>query len=325
MIKDKLNYWRRIFKVYLTKTPSYLNFWHEEPAAASDITPEKLGKYYMTFADKTAYKGPKDKDGVILFDYHSNIGIQYNPVAIAQYGLGHINQYLKTGDAQNLKEAKIQADWLIRNLEENEKGIPVWKHNFEWHYKKLLQPGWYSALSQGSGISLLVRIYKETNEEKYLETAKEAFRALNTDVEKGGVKFVDDEGNVWVEEYIIHPPTHILNGFLWTIWGIWDLYLVTGEKASKSLFEACVETLKKNLHRYNANYWSLYDLSKQKMKMLASPFYHKLHIAQLEATYKLTGEDIFRKYQELFQKYQKNWFKRKKALIYKAIFKVIYF
>ena len=325
MFRNKLNYWRRIFKVYLTKTQSYLDFWHEDPKATHDINPRKLGKYYMTFVDKADYEGPRDKNGVILFEYHSNIGIQYNPVAIAQYGLGHFNRFLETGNNKNLKEAKAQADWLVENLEKNDKDLPVWKHHFEWQYKKLLPSGWYSGLSQGSGISLLVRVYKETNEEKYLKAAKNAFISMNTDIKEGGVKFIDNQGNIWIEEYIIHPPTHILNGFLWAIWGLWDLHLVTGENPPKNLFERCIKTLKENLSRYDAGYWSLYDLSKQKMKMLASPFYHKLHIAQLEATHKLTGENIFKRYQKRFQKYQNSWFKRKKAFIYKAIFKLIYF
>lgn len=322
---SKLHYWLRIFKVYLTKTPSYLNFWHEEPAINSDFKKDRLAEYYMTFEDKAKYAGPKDKKGVILFDYYGNIGRQYNPVAIAQYGLGHYNLYLKRGNKKNLEIAREQADWLVENLEVNQKGLMVWQHHFDWTYKKLLKAPWYSALAQGAGISLLLRIHLATKEEKYLKTAKEAFEAMTVEMTDGGVKFFDENKNIWLEEYIIFPPTHILNGFIWALWGVWDYYLVTRKRAARDLFDACVETLKKNINKYDTGFWSLYDLSKQFLKMLASPFYHKLHIVQLEVMSELTSEAIFNFYARKWREYQNNKFYQYLALVYKAIFKLIYF
>lgn len=343
-VLKRIRYWRRIFKVYLSRDKGYLSFWHEKPAISEGITPEDiLGPYYMTFADKADYAGPKDERGVILFDYFFDIGRQYNPLAIAQYGLGHYNKHQKirskkqgikdegqetednTREGKHFEISKTQADWLVDNLEKNEAGLFVWKHKFKWHYKEWLEPGWYSAHAQGTGISLLARMYKKTNDVRYLEAAKKAFIALNTDRESGGVKFTDKEGNVWLEEYIIKQPTHILNGFLWALWGVWDYWLLTGDEKAKKLFRDCVETLKKNLPRYDAGFWSLYDLSRQKMKMLASPFYHDLHIVQLMATYILSENPVFKTYAEKFQNYKKSRWNRIRALTKKALFKLFYF
>ena len=331
-MKDRINYWRRIFKVYFSKTPSYLIFWHEKSAVSEGIIPDKLGVYYMTFSDKADYAGPKDENGVILFDYFFDIGRQYNPLAVAQYGLGHYNKYLEfriknleTEALRHLGIAKIQADWLVKNLENNDFGIPVWKHKFRWHYKKYLESGWYSAHSQGTGISLLARIYQETKDKKYFEAAQKAFLSLNLNIKDGGVKFVDEHNNVWLEEYLVEPATHILNGFLWALWGVWDYYLLTGDKDALVLWNACVETLKENLSKYDAGFWSLYDLSQQAMKMIASHFYHSLHIVQLKVTYILTNEEIFETYCKKFENYQKNKIYKFIAFIYKAIFKLLYF
>ena len=36
----------------------------------------------------------------------------------------------------------------------------------------------------------------------------------------GGVIFEDKKKDFWIEEYIVHPPTHILNGFIWALFGV---------------------------------------------------------------------------------------------------------
>ncbi len=324
-MKDRLNYWRRIFKVYFSKTPSYLIFWHEKPAVSESIIFDKLGVYYMTFRDKANYAGPKDKNGVILFDYYFDIGRQYNPLAVAQYGLGHYNLYLKTAEKEHLDIAKIQADWLVQNLENNDFGIPVWKHKFRWHYKKYLEAGWFSAHSQGAGISLLARIYQETKDKKYFEASQKAFLSLNLGIKEGGVKHIDEKGDVWLEEYLVEPTTHILNGFLWALWGVWDYYLLTNDEKAKNLFNVCVKTLKENLGKYDIGFWSLYDLSEQTLKMIASHFYHNLHIVQLKVTHILTKEPVFEIYHKKWESYGNNFLFKNFALIYKVIFKLFYF
>ncbi|MEK7608659.1 MAG: D-glucuronyl C5-epimerase family protein [Patescibacteria group bacterium] len=325
MLRDRIDYFRRIFRVYLTSDKGYLSFWHERPAVNENLIPGELGGYYMTFEDKASYLGPKDDDGVILFDYFADIGRQYNPLAVAQYGLAHYNLYLKTKQREHLDVARAQADWLVKNLEENDAGIPVWKHNFRWRYKQYLAPGWYSAHSQGTGISLLGRMYHTTGDERYLYTAKEAFRALDTRIGDGGVKCIDAAGNVWLEEYLVDPPTHILNGFLWGLWGVWDYYLLTNDPRGSGLFGDCIKTLLGNLKRYDTGYWSLYDLSQQSMHMLASPFYQRLHIVQMRIMFLITHNPLFDFYCRRFTLYESRGWNRYRAILYKAIFKLFYF
>jgi hypothetical protein len=323
-MKGRLNYFRRIAKVYLTREKGYLAFWHERPAVG-DFDPQELRGYYMTFADKAAYEGPRDESGVILFDYYFDIGRQYNPLAIAQYGLGNWNRYLLTHDAKYLGEAKRQAEWLITNLEPNAKGFKVWKHKFPWHYKYSLPAGWYSAHSQGTGISLLARLYRETNDERYLKAARAAFPSLATDIGDGGVQYHDHERGTWLEEYLTPTPTHILNGYLWALWGVWDYWLLAKEPAARELFDACIRTLEKNLSRYDVGFWSRYDLSRQLLPMVASPFYHSLHIVQLRVTHRISGSATFRTYAERWERYAANPLYRILALALKAVFKVLYF
>lgn len=363
-MSNRWNYFRRILKVYLTKDKGYLSFWHEKPEITPDYEirnstkvrkADELGPYYMIFAGKADYAGPRDKDGVILFDYFFDIGRQYNPLAIAQYGLGNWNRYVAAngkGQMANsekyISEAKIQAEWLIANLEPNGKGLKVWKHKFPWHYKFPLAAGWYSGHSQGTGISLLARLYQETKDERYLRAAKEAFPALAADIVAGGVVYRDTEGGTWLEEYLVSEPTRILNGYLWALWGVWDYWLLTSDIRAKELFGACVATVVKNLPKYDLGFWSRYDLSRQLIPMIASPYYHSLHIVQLRATAKIAksapatkyeqkdyeirndtkvrnGAVTLEAYAEKWERYARNPIYRGLALALKVIFKIFYF
>jgi len=325
-VTKKLNYLRRIFQAYLGSGISQLSFWHGKPKVNNKKDYKKIGQYYMPFLYKAKYKGYFDKNGVPLLDYRGKIGKQYNPIAIAQYGLGHYNLYKKEGDKKNLKKAIKQADWLVDNLEKNKKGVFVWMHHFDWEYREGLKAPWYSALAQGQGISLLIRAYKETNKDKYFKSAKTAFISLNTSIDKGGVQFIDQDNNVWLEEYIVSPPpSHVLNGFIWTLWGVYDFYLLTKDSDAKKLFNNCIKTLKQNLKRFDIGFWSLYDLSPTFLKTIASTFYHKLHIVQLEILYKITNENIFLKFKKKWQRYENNIFYKTLALIYKIIFKIFYY
>ncbi len=324
-IKSRINYFQRIFTAYVIGNNSQLTFFHEKPDVNADALVREVGQYYMSFLHKANYPGPFDNNGIPLIDYQGVVGKQYCSIAISQYGLGHYNLYRKTGNKKDIEIAIKQADWLIANLEKNNNGVSVWMHHFNWEYRDTLKSPWYSALAQGNGISLLLRVYLETKNKKYLETTQEAFRSLLITINRGGMLCVDKENNYWLEETIVDPPTHILNGFLWTLFGVWDYWLFFQDQGAKDLFDKCVEGLKNNLKNYDIGFWSLYEQSGTRMKMMASPFYHSLHIIQLRILYKITNEIIFSQYAEKWEKYRKNWFYRNLALTYKIIFKILYY
>jgi hypothetical protein len=198
----------------------------------------------------------------------------------------------------------------------------VWKHHFNWEYRDTLHSPWYSALAQGQGISVLVRAYQESQDSRYLEASELALASFFTSVAEGGVAFTDDAGDLWFEEYIVFPPTHILNGFLWAVWGIYDYYLATRDGSGQDLFARTVQTLLRNLDRYDLGFWSLYEQSGTRLPMVASPFYHQLHIVQLRVMHRLTGEEKFSQVADRWESYGRSRSKRTRALCYKSAFKL---
>jgi heparosan-N-sulfate-glucuronate 5-epimerase len=322
---NKLHYYRRIFRAYLFPSESQLNFWHDDAQLNPRALPNSLGEYYMNFDRKAEYTGPSDPDGIPLLNYHGNIGLQFNPIAIAQWGLGNFNLFRRTGGSRLGRKFILASDWLCQNLRPNTHGIDVWSHNFDWEYRQTLKAPWYSGLAQGQGISLLVRAHHETGDPKYMQSAKFAFRSFLVNTDAGGVTFTDDAGDIWFEEYVVSPPTHILNGFIWAAWGVYDYFLATGSHEAVRLFASAVKTLQANLHRYDLGFWSLYEQSGTRLPMIASPFYHKLHVTQLRIMHKITREEFFRENADRWEKYARSRSKRTRALCYKGAFKLAYY
>ena len=324
MIK-KLVYWKRIFSTYLLQNKSNLSFWHGTPKLNKLVNYNELGQYYMLFHYKANYNGDFDKNGIPLLNYHGDIGLQYNPIAISQWGLGNYNLWKDNNSQIRYINFIKVADWLVDNLIQNRKGLYVWTHNFNWVYKQTLVKPWYSGLAQGQGLSVLVRAYYETKNEKYLKAIKRVYQSFLIDVKKGGVTHTDHNQDIWIEEYIVDEPTHILNGFIWGLWGIYDYWLLTKDKNVKKLFDKYIDTIKKNLKSYDIGYWSLYELSGLKIKMRASIFYHRLHIVQLKILYSMTN---INKFEETAIKWN-NYFSIKintyKATFMKILFKILYY
>jgi heparosan-N-sulfate-glucuronate 5-epimerase len=325
-------YYRRIFRAYLGSGRSQLTFWHETPEINPHLSPHRPGEYYMLFREKADYAGHYDGAGIPMLNYHGTIGLQYNPIAIAQWGLANYNCFCAAGDEVRWKKTLRAADWLSANLEQNAHGLWVWNHHFDWDYRDLLKAPWYSGLAQGQGVSLLLRAHADTDsaDAKYLRAAEKAFVALTRPIAEGGVLFVDEQNDLWIEEYLVDPPTHILNGFIWALWGVFDCWLSRADASAKEIFDRGVQTLVRNLDRFDTGYWSLYEQperkpSRTRLKMLASPFYHRLHIVQLRVLSGLTGDTRFATVADRWEDYSRRRSNRTRALVEKSVFKLLHY
>lgn len=333
-LSERWHYYRRIAAAYVFRRRSHLTFWHERPAINLNgihrAAAGQLGEYYMSFVCKANHTGHFDPTGIPLLDYHGRIGKQYNPIAIAQYGLGNYNLMKQVSPVTPEFEFRRcrflrAAYWLLERLESNRHGVWVWNHYFDWEYREKLKAPWYSALAQGQGLSLMVRAHQETRDQAFLDAASRVMASFQKAVPEGGVTWIDENGQLWFEEAIVLPPTHILNGFIWASWGLYDYWLHTGSREAHQLFYEAVRTLRSNLQRYDTGYWSRYELAGTGLPMLASSFYHLLHIVQLRVLSHLTGETAFEDWAERWAVYRRQPVNRLRALVGKGLFKLIYY
>jgi heparosan-N-sulfate-glucuronate 5-epimerase len=106
---------------------------------------------------------------------------------------------------------------------------------------------------------------------------------------------------------------------------VYDYFLATNDRSAQKLFTGAVQTLLYNLDRYDLGFWSLYELSGTRLPMVASPFYHQLHIVQLRVMHRLTREDTFARVADRWEGYSRSPSKRTRALCYKTVFKLCYY
>jgi hypothetical protein len=227
--------------------------------------------YYLDFRAKTTARGAHAPEHLL-------------PADLAQLALGWWELHLSGDRSAGDRFVDIAAQLERSGVDEH--GELVWLYGVA--VPKLgLQPPWRSALAQGQAASVFVRAFLHTGDERFATAAKRAIAPLLPGSPSGLVATTAD-GPV-PEEAPSDPPSLILNGWIYALWGLWDVARGLADSASNEQFSASAECLRRSLERYDAGWWSLYSLYPYRLPDLAKPFYHRLHIDQLDVLYRLVG------------------------------------
>jgi hypothetical protein len=223
----------------------------------------------------------------------------YHPIVITHFALINYDLYLETKENKYKKLFIDQVNGLEKLSIEHKQTL-VFPFPFRNDLYDL-KPDWVSAMYQGEILSCFVRAYLISENEKYLELCERVYQSFWTPLGKKYGFMNEDKYGLWFEEAPQVPAPHILNGYIFAIWGIYDYYRITKREDLLKIWNSCVETLKKALPKYDLGYWSLYDLN----GTIASYKYHKeVHIPQLNAMYEITNDKIFMETATIWQKYQ---------------------
>jgi len=295
------------------------NYWNTITPCNVKEKPIGVGKYYLDFISKSDYIGQMSEEGIPLYELEGSDPF-YHPIVICQYALGLFEKSILCNHLDvSLKNNFLnQADWLVKYFKEK-KNLSGWHLNFEIKKYGIKAP-WISAMAQGEAISVLVRANLLTNEPLYLKIAEMALTPFSLNVQEGG--FVNRfEGFPIYEEYPSpHKTVGVLNGFIFSLFGLYDLAIHSKSEEAKFFFAQGVESLKNILKFYDLKYWSQYYLFDYPNNYPASFTYHILAAEQLIALHFLTGENIFLIYSEKWKKQGKSVINKLRILIFKIFY-----
>lgn len=285
------------------------SYYHKPQNLGRVFEPGKLNGYFNDVTGKTIWTKEVDEDGVPVNLLSNGQRIQF-PTMINQKALGHWDRWLIKKDDKDKREFLTLGNWLLEH--QDEAG--------GWIIPQVFKAGWcssYSAMVQGQGVSVLCRALRLTNDSRYQQAAEKAVDLFLASAEKGGVTYFE-KGEVFLEEAPSQPRNTVLNGWIFALFGLYDYNLAFDNQIVKDMFERSIETLAQHLPSYDSGYWSYYDSHKH----LSSPFYHNLHINQLEALYLVSGNPVFERYRQRWSIFQDKFINRSRALIVKAFQKL---
>jgi heparosan-N-sulfate-glucuronate 5-epimerase len=273
----------------------------------------RLRGYYIDFHPKTLSDGAWPPEW---------LQEGYGYVKLAQVALGHFERYVSTGDADALHFADSAAAFFVTTQQPrgsaDEGG---WYHQFPYAHRAQLRPPWLSAMAQGQAASLLLRVYLETGREELAHSALLAMRPFDRPVERGGVTSVIGS-SLFAEEYPTTPASHVLNGAVFALWGVRDVAETLHDASVRLLHDDLLSGLVSTLPRFDLGTWSRYDLYPKPPVNIASSFYHRLHISQLQALALLYGDSAFTKAEGRFVSYEQRAALRFAAFMRKVAFRL---
>ena len=272
---------------------------HVNQGEGSCYSKTDVAGYYNDLTEKIL----KDDPNILVPKYYVDTGEEiYFSIGIFQQGLAAYDLFLKTNEEIYKDKLIACANWALDNQQEDG----------SWVTFKFWEPkAPYSSMAQGEGISMLIRAAIVTGDKRFADAASMAKEFMLTPISDGGTtEYVGND--VILYEHTDVPV--ILNGWIFSLWGLYDYYKYFKDEDVYGVLCKTLESLKRKLPVFDTGFWSKYDAGKR----VCSPFYHKLHIAQLTTMYDLFGDEIYIEYAKKWNGYQKSFWRSKVAFVIKA-------
>ncbi|MEZ9708140.1 D-glucuronyl C5-epimerase family protein [Vibrio breoganii] len=285
------------------------------PLVYKPVYGEDVNKYYhlkyelSTLLDGRSQKFSFDKKNIPIIPHYIDSSsnkegennFHYYPIAIGQLALAYLHDYWDNSENASLETFLSYASWFVDNQRDD--GTWLAETNVD---KYGVKAPWVSAMAQGRAMSVLVRAFRITGEQRFFEAAKQAFEALVVDA-----SFTRnyDEG-VFLLEYPSTTTPRILNGFIFALYGVVDYYSVaSNDKRCEKLLEDSKISLLNHLPLYDNGFWSVYDLDYIDFKKpvnISTVHYHFIHISQLRTLSDIFDDPAFSEVADKWEGYYRN-------------------
>ncbi|XP_065564890.1 D-glucuronyl C5-epimerase B-like isoform X2 [Artemia franciscana] len=226
--------------------------------------------------------------------------------AVIFRGVGYADN-ITLSSSEHLAHFYDAADWFVKH-QDDEGGWPIDVKRHLGAGVEDLDAGWYSAMGQGQAMSLLMRAYYSSRNEYYLSAALDAVKPFQALSEDHGVKAVFMDKYIWFEEYPTQPSSFVLNGFIYSLIGLYDVAHAPDSMGSEArdLYIQGIRSLKAMLLLYDTGSGTLYDLrhiTAGGAPNVARWDYHSTHVNQLLLLSTIESDPVFATTAKRWQSY----------------------
>ena len=247
--------------------------------------------YYATKNDTMSKTALTDDNGVLISLNRERV--VYHAVDLTFRAIAYLDHYDRTEQGRSLEAAEIHADKLVGiSLAIDSCYLFPYVFNYPFCGKDLQIAPWYSGMAQGAALTLFSRLYRLTGNKKYRDIADGVFRSFKRykGVKDPWISCIDKDQHLWFEEYPHAIPSHVFNGMVFAIYGVYDYYCVMKSPESEKYLQASLTTVKQNVDLIRDEGEVSYYCLKYDWR---NPTYHPLHIRQLKILTKISGDDYF--------------------------------
>jgi hypothetical protein len=266
---------------------------------------QKLGFVHVYVAAETG-----ETTHWLKSDVYAGEAAKREPIDTCHLAIDRFHAFLETGDAR-AREAFLT---IVRELldaghtvrQGGATSFVVHHLNQVEGYAPHATP-WINAMVQGWAGALFMRAHQLTGDERYADAALCAVTPFFVAVEAGGLRDTSN-GGVFYEKYPFAGQTrHVLNGFMSSLLGVWDVARATGDSAARRAFDDGVASLDDALlASYDNGHTSLYHQQGHRRATPSCVFYTWVHARQLAALARITGEHRLLGWAERWRDYTHN-------------------
>ncbi|HWU86246.1 MAG TPA: D-glucuronyl C5-epimerase family protein [Kofleriaceae bacterium] len=151
---------------------------------------------------------------------------------------------------------------------------------------------WVNAMVQGWIGAVFMRAHQVIGDRRYRDAAVQAVGPCFVPVARGGLRDTERNGRVFYEKYAFPGQTrHVLNGFMASLLGLWDVARASDDADAHRAFEEGVASLDDTvLATYDNGHTSLYDQQPDRRATPACVFYTWIHARQLASLARITRQ-----------------------------------
>jgi hypothetical protein len=231
-----------------------------------------------------------------------------DPIDTCHLAIDRFHAFLETGEVAVRDDFVAITRGLLelgRTVELGGRACFVIPHAYQVDgYAKHATP-WINAMVQGWAGAVFARAYQLTGEERFAQAARRTAGPCFVPVARGGVRDIERNGYAFYEKYPFPGQTrHVLNGFLASLLGFWDVVRATGDRDTQAAFEEGVAALDDTvLESYDSGHTTLYDQRRDACVTPSCVFYTWVHVRQIAALARITRQQRLFSWAERWRAY----------------------